>query len=55
MEILIYYILPNVALFGGLYLLSKGIENAFQFVIENYEDYASGKLFNKIVEAKNTQ
>jgi hypothetical protein len=37
MEILIYYILPNVALFGGLYLLSKGIENVMWFIIENHD------------------
>jgi hypothetical protein len=37
MEILIYYVLPNVALFGGLYLLSKGIENVVWFVIENHD------------------
>ncbi len=37
MEILIYYILPNVVMFGGLYLLSKGIEKATWFFIENYD------------------
>jgi hypothetical protein len=37
MEILIYYVLPNVALFSGLYLLSKGIENVVWFVIENHD------------------
>jgi hypothetical protein len=37
MEILIYYVLPNIALFGGLYLLSKGIENVMWFIIENHD------------------
>jgi hypothetical protein len=26
MEILIYYVLPNVVMFGGLFLLGKAIE-----------------------------
>jgi hypothetical protein len=37
MEILLYYILPNIALFGGIYLLTKGIESSSWYVIINYE------------------
>ena len=44
MEILIYYVLPNVALFSGLYLLSKGIENVVWFIIENYDAIAAGDM-----------
>lgn len=44
LEIILWYVLPNVALFGGLYLLSKGIERATWFFIENYDDIVSGKL-----------
>ena len=37
MQIFIEYVLPNVALFGGIYLLAKYIENATQKFIDNYE------------------
>lgn len=37
MEILTYYILPNIALFGGIYMLSKAIEAGAWHVICNYE------------------
>lgn len=37
MEILTYYILPNIALFGGIYMLSKVIEAGAWYVICNYE------------------
>ena len=38
MEILINYVLPNIALFGGIYLFAKGIEKASWYVICNYEN-----------------
>jgi hypothetical protein len=38
MEILLYYILPNIALFGGIYLLAKGVEAAVWYVISNYDN-----------------
>lgn len=44
LEIILWYVLPNVALFGGLYLLSKSIERSVWFFIENYTDIVSGKL-----------
>ncbi len=37
MEILIYYVLPNIALFGGIYLFAKGIEKLSWYLICNYE------------------
>lgn len=37
METLLYYVLPNIALFGGLYALSKLIEHGTWYVIENHE------------------
>lgn len=37
MDILIYYVLPNVALFGGLYALAKVIEYGTWYLIENHE------------------
>jgi len=38
LEILIYYVVPNVAMFGGLYALAKYIENATWYFIENYDE-----------------
>jgi len=38
MKILIEYILPNVALFGSIYLLAKYVENSVWYWIENYEE-----------------
>lgn len=37
-EILVYYVLPNVALFGGLYMIAKYVENATWHYIENYDE-----------------
>jgi len=37
MDILIYYVLPNVALFGSLYALAKAIEYGSWYFIENHE------------------
>jgi hypothetical protein len=39
METLVYYVLPNVAMFGSLYLVAKGIEHATWYVICNYETH----------------
>lgn len=36
-EIVLYYVLPNVALFGGIYLFAKAIEAAVWHFICNYE------------------
>ena len=38
MEILIYYILPNVAFFGTIVLFAKAIEHTAWYVICNYDD-----------------
>lgn len=40
-ELVVYYVLPNIAMFGGLYLLGKGIETAVWNVIENHEKFFS--------------
>lgn len=37
MEILVYYVVPNIALFGGIYLLAKGMEHAVWQLICNYD------------------
>lgn len=44
LEIILWYVLPNIVLFGGLHFLGKGIERAVWFFIENYTDIVSGKL-----------
>ncbi len=38
METLVYYVLPNVVMFGGLYALGKAIEFASWKVIVWYAD-----------------
>jgi len=38
MQIFLEYILPNVALFGSIYLLAKYVENSVWYWIENYEE-----------------
>jgi hypothetical protein len=35
----IYYVLPNVVLFGGIYAVAKYVENATEDFINNYEQY----------------
>ena len=37
MEILLYYLLPNIALFGGIYILAKAAEHAVWHFISNYD------------------
>lgn len=36
MEILLYYILPNIALFGTIYIVAKAAEHAVWHFISNY-------------------
>jgi hypothetical protein len=38
MQIFTHYVLPNVALFGGIYLLAKYVENSVQYYIDNYDE-----------------
>lgn len=38
-EILVYYVLPNVAMFGSLYAVAKYIEYATWHFIDNYDKY----------------
>lgn len=37
MEIFVNYVLPNIVMFGGLYLVAQGVETASWYVISNYE------------------
>lgn len=37
MDLILHYILPNLALFGGIYLFGKLVEKSVWYTIENYE------------------
>lgn len=37
-EILIYYVIPNVVLFGSLYLIAKFVETVTEDFINNYDE-----------------
>jgi hypothetical protein len=37
MEILVYYALPNLAMFGGIYVVAKLLERYNWYVITNYD------------------
>jgi hypothetical protein len=39
MEIVIYYVIPNVLLFGSIYLAARYVENSTQDFINNYAAY----------------
>jgi hypothetical protein len=45
MEIFVNYIIPNIILFGGIFVFAKGIEYASWYLICNY-DTIVGKLIN---------
>jgi hypothetical protein len=38
MEIFVYYVLPNVALFGSIYLFARTAEFVMQYVIDIHGD-----------------
>lgn len=39
-ELILYYILPNVALFGGLFLLAKAVEKTtLKFIVWYCDNY----------------
>jgi len=38
MDILIYYVIPNVVLFSSLYAIGKYVESSSAYFIENYEE-----------------
>lgn len=38
MEILLNYVLPNVALFGTIYLFAKAVESAVWYFICNHDN-----------------
>lgn len=46
MEIFVFYVLPNAALFGGLWLVARLFERATWHSITNYEKYSADKNFN---------
>lgn len=37
MEIFIYYVLPNLVMFGGLFIIGKLVERSSWYVIENWD------------------
>jgi hypothetical protein len=39
MDAVIYYVMPNVLLFGGIYFVAKYVENATEDFINNYDAY----------------
>ena len=43
MEIVLYYILPNVMLFGGIVVFCKAAEIWFQYIIDNYDMLKASK------------
>lgn len=46
MEIFVYYVLPNVVLFGTLYVIGKAFENTVWLMIEKWDDLEK-KLYNR--------
>ena len=48
MDTFIYYVIPNVVLFGGIYLVAKYVENATKDFINNYDEYQQ-----KLVDFRN--
>ena len=49
MEIIIYYLIPNLILFGSLFLVGKYIENASWEYVVHYDEYSKriNNLFSK--------
>lgn len=39
LELVLYYVLPNVALFGGIYAVCKYVEHSVQGYIDNFDEY----------------
>lgn len=38
-ELIVYYVIPNVVLFGGIFLIAKAAELSAQHYIDNYDEY----------------
>ena len=38
MELFLYYVLPNIVLFGSIYVIAKLAEKTVWWFIENYDD-----------------
>ena len=49
MELFVYYILPNIVLFCGIYIIAKLTERSAWYVIENYDKLVS-QLDNYFVD-----
>ena len=39
LELVLYYVLPNVVMFGGIYVVCRYVENAVQGYIDNFDEY----------------
>lgn len=55
LEILLWYVLPNVVVFGGIWVLAKLFERAVWYAIVNYNDIKSGKTVEKFLAARKQQ
>ena len=47
MELFLYYVLPNIVLFGSLYVIAKLAEKYVWWFIVNYDDLQE-KIENKL-------
>lgn len=51
MEIVLYYVLPNILLFGGIFVFCKAAEILFQFTID-YPPYIEDHNFKILKKVK---
>ena len=51
MELFVYYILPNVALFGSIYIVAKAAEHSAWYVIQHYDNLVA-QLEDYFVDTK---
>lgn len=52
MELFVYYILPNIVLFSGIYAVAKAAEHSAWYVIENYNSFMQRLDNNPIDNSK---
>lgn len=50
MELFVYYILPNIVLFGSIFVVAKTAEHSAWYMIENYNEIV-GQLENYFVDS----
>jgi hypothetical protein len=44
-ELIVYYVLPNVLMFGGIYLFSKNLESmTWDFILHHTDNYYSDEV-----------